>query len=415
MKAKILSLLFIATGLTVAAQDGGVGIGTTKPDNSAILDLSSSSKGLLIPRMSAISRNAIINPAIGLKIYQTDGVVGEYTFDGKTWNKGLTSNDALSITNDPNDWRLAGNSVGDGSGFSASSFLGTNDATPLTFKVGGIRSGFIDAANANSLFGFNTGLVMTGNNNAALGSNTLTSNTSGSLNMAIGTNSLNRNVSGGNNVGVGASTLYNNSGNNNVAIGTFALFTKTTGNGNVSIGNQSGFSNASGTGNVFIGNDAAFSETGSNKLYIANSGTAQPTIYGDFSANFVSIGNNVTLAKRDAIATAGIYGLLVEKGILTEKLKVATLSSADWADYVFEDTYKLLSLEEVEKYIKENKHLPNVPSADEMSKSGLDVVSSDSKLLEKIEELTLYMIEMNKQLKILTNENNNLKSLVLKK
>ena len=202
MKKKVLFFMLFGARVSVFGQDGSVGIGTNKPDNSAILDLSSSKKGLLMPRMSLKDRNAILNPAIGLKVYQTDIEAGEYLFDGKTWNKILTTKEAFSIANDPSDWRLAGMSVGDGSGFTASSFIGTNDATPLTFKVGGVRSGFIDAGNANSLFGFNTGLVMTGNNNSTLGSNTLVLNTSGSLNMAIGTNSLNKNVTGGSNVGV---------------------------------------------------------------------------------------------------------------------------------------------------------------------------------------------------------------------
>jgi hypothetical protein len=71
-----------------------------------------------------------------------------------------------------------------------------------------------------------------------------------------------------------------------------------------------------------------------------------------------------------------------------------------------------MSLEEVEKFVKANKHLPNVPSAEEMSKNGLDVVTSDSKLLEKIEELTLYMIEMNKEIKALKKENEQLKKVI---
>ena len=409
MKKKILLFMLFGATVSVFAQDGSVGIGTTKPDNSAILDLSSNKKGLLMPRMFLKEKDAILNPAIGLKVYQTDSEVGEYLFDGKTWNKILTTKEAFSITNDPNDWSFGGNSP------AAGSFIGTNNGIPLEFKISSVRSGLIDVANTNSLFGFNTGIVMTGNNNASLGSNTLTSNTSGSLNMAIGTNSLNKNVIGGNNVGIGAATLYNNLGSNNIAIGTFAGFSKTTGNGNIAIGNQAGFSNASGTGNIFLGNDAGFNEMGSNKLIIANTGTAQPTIYGDFSANFISIGNNITLAKRDAIAVAGTYGLLVEKGILTEKLKVATLTTGDWSDYVFEPDYKRLSLEEVEKFVKANKHLPNVPTTAEMMINGNDVMKTDAKLLEKIEELTLYMIEMNKELKTLKEENKVFKSLLNKK
>lgn len=70
-----------------------------------------------------------------------------------------------------------------------------------------------------------------------------------------------------------------------------------------------------------------------------------------------------------------------------------------WADYVFKKDYQLKSLDEVEKHIAENGHLPNIPSADEVLKNGINVAEMNSRLLEKIEELTLYSIEQNKQLK----------------
>lgn len=92
------------------------------------------------------------------------------------------------------------------------------------------------------------------------------------------------------------------------------------------------------------------------------------------------------------------YRLYVQDGILTEKLKVAKINSTDWADYVFADQYKLQSLEEVEKFVKANKHLPGVPSAEEVSQNGIDVAKMDAKLLEKIEELTLHMIALKKEL-----------------
>lgn len=70
-----------------------------------------------------------------------------------------------------------------------------------------------------------------------------------------------------------------------------------------------------------------------------------------------------------------------------------------WADYVFKKDYKLNSLEEVEKHIEEKGHLPNIPSAEEVAKVGINLGEMDAKLLEKIEELTLYSIEQNKALK----------------
>lgn len=99
------------------------------------------------------------------------------------------------------------------------------------------------------------------------------------------------------------------------------------------------------------------------------------------------------------ITYKGDYKLYVGTGILTEKVKVALRSSEDWADYVFKEDYNLLSLNAVEKHIEKNGHLPNVPSAKEVAQNGIDVAKMDAKLLEKIEELTLYVIEQNKRLK----------------
>ena len=70
-----------------------------------------------------------------------------------------------------------------------------------------------------------------------------------------------------------------------------------------------------------------------------------------------------------------------------------------WADYVFKKNYKLRTLEEVEKHIQENGHLPNIPSASEVEKNGINIGEMNTKLLEKIEELTLYSIEQNKLIK----------------
>lgn len=80
------------------------------------------------------------------------------------------------------------------------------------------------------------------------------------------------------------------------------------------------------------------------------------------------------------------------------------------ADFVFEKSYELLSLEETESYIDENKHLPGIASEDEMLKEGLDLGEMNIKLLQKIEELTLHMVDMNKRLSQLELENVELKS-----
>ena len=81
---------------------------------------------------------------------------------------------------------------------------------------------------------------------------------------------------------------------------------------------------------------------------------------------------------------------------MTEKVKVALRSTANWADYVFADTYKLMPLQEVEKFVSKNKHLPGVDSASQLVKNGIDIAEMQSKQMEKIEELTLYAIDQNK-------------------
>lgn len=90
------------------------------------------------------------------------------------------------------------------------------------------------------------------------------------------------------------------------------------------------------------------------------------------------------------------YKLYVEQGILTEKVKVAVKDSKDWYDNVFAPDYQLLSLQKLEKFIKENKHLPEVPTTEEVMTNGLDLGKMNATLLKKVEELTLYMIEMKK-------------------
>jgi len=66
------------------------------------------------------------------------------------------------------------------------------------------------------------------------------------------------------------------------------------------------------------------------------------------------------------------------------------------ADYVFDDSYKLMPLQQVESYVNTNNHLPDMPSAAEVSKNGLSMGEMQNKLLQKVEELTLYMIEQQK-------------------
>ncbi|WP_343636320.1 hypothetical protein [Fluviicola sp.] len=88
---------------------------------------------------------------------------------------------------------------------------------------------------------------------------------------------------------------------------------------------------------------------------------------------------------------------VVEASGLTRARKIKVDADV-WADYVFEPTYKLMPLSEVESFLKEHKHLPSIPSEKVMKEEGIDLAEMNVKMMEKIEELTLYLIQQNKEL-----------------
>ncbi|MNV23655.1 hypothetical protein D3C71_1146820 [compost metagenome] len=99
---------------------------------------------------------------------------------------------------------------------------------------------------------------------------------------------------------------------------------------------------------------------------------------------------------------------VVEASGLTRARKIKVDADV-WADYVFEDNYVLMPLSEVESFLKEHKHLPSIPSEKVMKEEGIDVAEMNVKMMEKIEELTLYLIQQNKELEQLKAELETLK------
>jgi hypothetical protein len=177
--------------------------------------------------------------------------------------------------------------------------------------------------------------------------------------------------------------------------------------------------NKTGTGNK---QELIFSHNGAVKWTLgtgyANNGT------NDFYL-WTPAGNGTVVLYAKDNGTVGIgtdwipdgYGMSVTKGIITERLKVAKVTR--WSDFVFDADYKLKPLADVEAFIDKNHHLPEVPSATEVMNNGIDVAEIDAKLLQKIEELTLYIIELNntnqEQAAELLKLNNRLNSLEEKK
>ena len=107
---------------------------------------------------------------------------------------------------------------------------------------------------------------------------------------------------------------------------------------------------------------------------------------------------------------------------LTQKLEVngtircqeVLVEATPWPDYVFAKDYKLKGLHEVEAYIKANNHLPDMPAANDVEQNGVKLSELNTKLLQKVEELTLYLIEQNKQIEDLKKENKQIKELIKK-
>jgi hypothetical protein len=113
---------------------------------------------------------------------------------------------------------------------------------------------------------------------------------------------------------------------------------------------------------------------------------------------FVNNDGNVSIGTKTIYATPGvptdIFKLSVNGKIACKELNV----DVHWADFVFEPNYKLRKLHDVETYINDNKHLPDIPSADDVEKKGIGVGDMQSKMMQKIEELTLYIITQDKNI-----------------
>ena len=270
--------------------------------------------------------------------------------------------------------------------------------------------------NYNLFLGAGAGLNNIGSYNLFAGASAGHSN-EGDSNVFLGHQSGYSNSLGASNVFLGYTSGYSNTtGNSNLFLGFGAGKQNTTGQQNVYIGSRAGYNNQVGIKNVFIGHYAGMHELESNKLYIANSATEHPLIYGEFdnkhlkfNVNKVGIGTEFGDFQTLTFDSAQNYRLFVKGGILAEEVRIRLYD--DWADYVFNDEYKLLSLKETEKFIDENGHLPNMPSAEEVKEEGLEIGNIIKLQQEKIEELTLHIIEQDKQIQLLKEQNKKLDEL----
>ncbi|MBO0950621.1 hypothetical protein J2I46_18650 [Fibrella sp. HMF5405] len=307
---------------------------------------------------------------------------------------------------------------------------GANNTTGFANLFAGQQSGSNNSTGSyNLFFGNASGAGNTiGEGNTAIGDGAAYNTTSGSNNTNIGRwagfNSIGESnvfigVAAGspasmyltNAVAIGAETLVSQSNsmvlgkNLNVGIGTSAPQNKLELVS--SAANTSGLrlTNLKSTSPATILNTIKFLTVNANGDVVLGSinGSARMGIEAA-NANWQLDGQNLLNANEGAVLIGpGInklpvgYRLFVSGGILTEKVKVAIANTSDWADNVLSPSYLLMPLRQVEQHIHRHGHLPGIPSAAEVVDKGVDLAQMNAQLLAKIEELTLHLISLQKQ------------------
>ncbi len=289
MKTTLLSTLLVLLSFGLFAQ---VGVNTdgSSPDGSAMLDVKSTNKGMLVPRMTTAQRTAISNPATGLLVYQTDGTDGFWFYNGTAWVSlnGNSSGATDQIADANNDTKIQVDEGGLNDDIIRFDMAGTEffrmdsgrievENTGSSVFIGndaGVNDDFSDNQNVavgdsalysnttgtwNAAFGHQALYQNNGNGNTAFGHQALLSNYIPDANTAVGALSLYTNSLGSWNTAVGVTALYNNNGFKNVALGNSSLYLNETGGGNTAVGNEALYGNVIGNGNTGIGHMAGLS------------------------------------------------------------------------------------------------------------------------------------------------------------
>ncbi len=221
------------------------------------------------------------------------------------------------------------------------------------------------------------------------------------------------------------------------ASGDFSVFEGTPGSGNLRLQINSAATGGAGNGTIVLrsldptstndaitirnNNLANGSGTETSLFQIKNDGSTIINSSSSSTAPFTinNAGNKIFQVDNNGYIHSGAtyprsapYSsarISVDGMFVAKELWVVDQTTGGWADYVFKKEYKLMPLNEVEKYVNENHHLPNIPSANEVEEKGQNVGSLQVKQMEKIEEHTLYLIEMKKEINEIKEENKALK------
>jgi hypothetical protein len=326
---------------------GQVMIGNATPNASAALNITSTTQGVLLPRMDSTQRNAIPTPATGLQVYNTNTNAFNY-YNGTAWT-------AIGGGGGGSGWGLTGNAS------AVTDFLGTTNNRTMRFRTNNVERMVIDSVgtvrvtNDAVINGMTVGRG-TGNysGNTALGFQTLFSNTSGTAtdNTAIGYTAMRANTTGGQNSAFGQGALYSNTtGLGNMAFGREALYFNTTGNQNIgigvgalyfggtnttAIGAYSGYftqqvdgddnfiNNTGANSGLYIGaNIKTLNVSQTNEIIIGNDGLglgSNTTVIGNSSTTTTALKGNVLVGTQTSDATAALNVSSTSSGVLIPRM-----------------------------------------------------------------------------------------------
>lgn len=493
---KLVVLLYFCIPFIGLTQSVGINTDGSQPDASAILDIKSNTKGLLIPRMTSLERTSIPAPVIGLTVFDNT------TFSHWMYRGDINGGWAELQHNYQNHWTANGNNVynnnsgnigigtsapgeklslnaanaaiqfmnsGTARGFlqvnGTDMRLGTyanNSTGKIVFATkavdrmwvdenGNVGIGTSDPVSALTINGtnpyielqnggVNKGFLLTNGNDLKIGTNS--TNTTG--NLVLQTKLLDRvTIDENGQVGIGTTSptsilsinasnpilQLKNSGvdkgfvqlvNDDIKIGTnignetgkFVIRTDGTdrftlnSDGNATLGGTGGGGLLTTEG-VYPG--IVMKTSGITRLSvvapggnpeITGSGTGILRIRNNSDGIYMYPNGKISIGGGGAVATG--YVVSVEgKLIATE---VTSLPFGSWPDYVFADDYKLKPLADVKKFISQYRHLPGIPTAAEIEKNGVQLGDMSKRLMEKVEELTLYILELQEQIDVLKKE-----------
>ena len=259
-----INLMFIL--FCISALSAQVGIGTETPDASSMLDISSTSKGILVPRMTENQKNAIQSPVQGLLIFQINGAVGFYSYDGSNW---------LHIIHGSSQGLYFGPGTGNGDNNLA---VGTSMGSGTGKRNTAIGSRALQNYSGSNL-----------DNNTAVGYYALQKVTDGQQNTALGAETMFELTSGDYNTAIGAQTIRNSTGSGNTALGYRAGETLTTGSNNILIGKNSNVSSNNLSNAIVIG--AGATVNASNKIRLGDSNITNVETSGSITSGAITIPN----------------------------------------------------------------------------------------------------------------------------